>query len=140
MPDSNPPSSAGIEHSERAAERADDEGVECVQFHCETSTVAIGIDDHDVVVRVCGEIDVTSRELHNRVVDCVAGALKHGECTQVVVDMREVQFCDSTGIVLLLRLHRQAVDDGVALTLRQPSFAVRRLLKATGLRDLLEAT
>lgn len=49
---------------------------------------------------------------------------------QVVVDLAEVRFIDSSGIAVLVRAYECL---GAALTLRDPSLTVQRLLELTGL-------
>ncbi|MEU6122779.1 anti-sigma factor antagonist [Streptomyces sp. NPDC047123] len=52
------------------------------------------------------------------------------------LDVSEVEFCDCSGLNLLLRLHQQAVAQGKTITIAVSSPAVRRLLELTGTRGL----
>ena len=54
------------------------------------------------------------------------------------VDMSAVTFMDASGIGVLLAARQRAVDDGGSLTLRAPSWAVRRLTRVLGLDELLD--
>ena len=53
------------------------------------------------------------------------------------VDMSAVTFIDASGIGVLLAARRLAVDAGGSLTLRAPSWAVRRLTGVLGLDEVL---
>jgi anti-anti-sigma factor len=55
----------------------------------------------------------------------------------VVVDLRELEFIDSTGIGLLVKAHRQAHDSGREFGLVNGTAQVERLLKLTGLSERL---
>jgi len=54
----------------------------------------------------------------------------------VIVDLSEVNFMDSSGIALLLRLNRTADS----LLIRDPTPAVRLVIEATGLAEVLRMT
>ena len=54
---------------------------------------------------ICGEIDLyTAPRLHSE----LAGLLAEGMPTRVVIDMSGVEFCDSTGMNVLLSCLRRA--------------------------------
>ena len=74
------------------------------------------------------EIDVTNS-------DQVGAELMQaldGSAVMLVVDMTETVFCDSSGIQILLRAHRQATAAGTELRLATSNPAVRRVLELTG--------
>lgn len=50
---------------------------------------------------------------------------------RVVLDLREVEFMDSTGLRVLLGAQAESDMNGHQLTLRQPTPAVRRLMEIT---------
>jgi anti-sigma B factor antagonist len=49
----------------------------------------------------------------------------------VVLDMRGVEFMDSTGLRVLLRAQAESDLNGHTLTLRQPTPTVRRVMEIT---------
>jgi len=55
----------------------------------------------------------------------------------IVIDATELQFLDSSGISVLLRLRQRALEAGGSLRLRAASPAVRRVIEITGLVDVL---
>jgi anti-sigma B factor antagonist len=86
-------------------------------------------DDHTVVT-ICGEIDLyTAPRLHSE----LAGLLAEGMPPRVVIDMSGVEFCDSTGMNVLLSCLRRARERGGELEIAAPKPAVRKILQVTGL-------
>lgn len=56
---------------------------------------------------------------------------------QVVVELPDLDFIDSTGIALLLRAHRRAEEAGGRLDVVEPVGQVERVLRATGAVEIL---
>jgi anti-sigma B factor antagonist len=82
------------------------------------------------VVLVSGELDVAAApELKT----CLAG-LAHDD---VALDLAAVTFMDSSGISVLIAAHRQSADLGRRFTLRSLSPAVAKVLKITGVDEVL---
>lgn len=86
-----------------------------------------------VVMSVQGEIDLyTVPKLQRE----LAGALAAADPVRLVVDLSGVDFCDSTGVNVLLAAHRQAREKGGDLELAAPRPAVRKILQVTGLETV----
>jgi anti-sigma B factor antagonist len=86
--------------------------------------------DHAVVI-AAGEIDLyTAPRLHRELAAVIANSAPE---TRIVVDMSGVEFCDSTGMNVLLSCLRQARERGGELELAAPRPAVRKILQVTGL-------
>jgi len=86
-------------------------------------------DDHTIVT-VSGEIDLyTAPRLHSE----LAALLAEGMPARVVIDMSGVEFCDSTGMNVLLSCLRRARERGGELEIADPKPAVRKILQVTGL-------
>ena len=80
-----------------------------------------------------GEIDLyTAPRLHGELVAILSG----DEPVQVVVDMSGIEFCDSTGMNVLLAAHRRAREQGGDLELAAPRPAIRKVLQVTGLESV----
>jgi anti-sigma B factor antagonist len=78
--------------------------------------------------RVCGELDISGRE-------CVESALLAaiaGAGTDIVVDLGELTFCDSTGLSLFIIVSNQARARGSALSFANVPPLVRRLFTIAG--------
>ncbi|MFE7516002.1 STAS domain-containing protein [Streptomyces sp. NPDC057540] len=56
--------------------------------------------------------------------------------SNLVVDLRNSSFCDSTGLNVLLAVRLRALHRGVHLVLAAPSHQMIRLLEFTGSADL----
>ena len=97
--------------------------------HVELNVSSRSHDDHTVVI-VSGEIDLyTAPTLQGNLAAVLTGDLP----ARVVVDMSAVEFCDSTGMNVLLSSLRQARERGGQLELAAPRPAIRKVLQVTGL-------
>jgi len=86
-------------------------------------------DDHTIVT-ISGEIDLyTAPRLHSE----LGAVLVEGMPTRVVIDMSGVEFCDSTGMNVLLSCLRRVRERGGELEIASPKPAVRKILQVTGL-------
>ncbi len=85
------------------------------------------------IMSLGGEIDLyTAPRLHGELVAVLSGDMP----VQVVVDMSGVEFCDSTGMNVLLAAHRRAREQGGDLELAAPRPAVKKILQVTGLESV----
>jgi anti-sigma B factor antagonist len=86
--------------------------------------------DH-AIVTVMGEIDLyTAPRLHSELAAVIASAAPG---SQVALDMSGVDFCDSTGMNVLLSSLRASREKDVEFTLAAPRPAVKKILQVTGL-------
>lgn len=86
--------------------------------------------DH-VIVTAAGEIDLyTAPVLQADLAAIIADAVP---AARFVIDMSGVEFCDSTGMNVLLSGLRQVRERGGELELAAPRPAVRKILEVTGL-------
>ncbi len=84
-----------------------------------------------VSVTISGEIDIATSP-------AMGDALAAGRGpAHLEVNMSAVTFMDASGIGVLLAARQRAVDGGGSLTLRAPSWAVRRVTGILGLDELL---
>jgi len=82
---------------------------------------------------VAGEIDLyTAPRLHGELIT----ALADGGPARIVVDMSGVEFCDSTGMNVLLAAQRRARERGGDVQLAGPRPAIRKVLQVTGLETV----
>jgi anti-sigma B factor antagonist len=81
------------------------------------------------VVSVYGEVDLyTAPRLQTEL-----AALVRDGVSRLVVDLSGVEFCDSTGMNVLLSAMKRLRENGGSLELAAPRSAVRRILQVTGL-------
>ncbi|WP_067793939.1 STAS domain-containing protein [Actinomadura formosensis] len=85
-------------------------------------------DDRCTVVRVQGDIDVVARSHFEEALFEVVDMDE-----PVVVDMREVTFCDSTGLNALVAANRRAGERGGHIALVALPPRVQRVFRITGL-------
>jgi len=86
-------------------------------------------DDHTIVT-ICGEIDLyTAPRLHSELASLLAG----DSPARMTIDMSGVEFCDSTGMNVLLSCLRRVRERGGELEIAAPKPAVRKILQVTGL-------
>ena len=86
-----------------------------------------------VVVALPAEIDMANAE---RVGQQLASAFTPGVRT-VIADMTATRFCDSSGISVLVRAHKQAAANGTQLRLVVHSTVVLRSLRLVQMDSLL---
>ena len=86
-------------------------------------------EDGRVLVRLAGELDMSTVPiLEERLREALDGGGR-----QLVVDLRALDFMDSTGLTLLVRWSRGAEQDGYELALVRGEPRVHRLFELTGL-------
>ncbi|HVV37149.1 MAG TPA: STAS domain-containing protein [Acidimicrobiales bacterium] len=94
-------------------------------------SVTTATEGGQTVVGVSGEVDAASADtLRNAIFEVI-----DGDDPRVTVDMGEVSFMDSSGLRVLIAGYKAAEQAGGALTVRNPSDVVQRLLEITGQLD-----
>lgn len=80
-----------------------------------------------------GELDLrTSPELGQRLARVWAAGAE-----LVILDLRQIEFMDSTGLRVILSAHQRAQETGRRFALVRGTDQVERVLTLTGVRDLL---
>src|SRR4051812_12204369 len=86
-------------------------------------------------VVVTGEIDLASSTKLNReldaALDCVPAPVR------LRIDLGAVDYMDTTGVAILLKARRRALEQGCRFTVISASPALTRLFEITGLAGLL---
>lgn len=91
-----------------------------------------GEPENVAVVPLAGEIDLASApDAERRIAEA-----EKGEPSEIVLDLREVTFMDSSGLRILLAAHHRAGEQGREFALVSGP-AVERLLEMTGLTGRL---
>jgi stage II sporulation protein AA (anti-sigma F factor antagonist) len=85
-----------------------------------------------VVIRPVGEIDYSSIP---RLKDALASATRAG-ANDVIVDLSEVTFIDSSGLDILLHAHQRQRSSGGRLVLRAVNATIKRLLAITNVHTV----
>jgi anti-sigma B factor antagonist len=93
---------------------------------------AAGEDAGIPVARLTGEIDISNAESIGDALDAIVGP----DGRQLIVDLERLDFMDSAGIAMLLRIVAR-LD---AVELRNPSDVIRRIIECTGLSGIFRIT
>lgn len=90
--------------------------------------MAISVEDGEqgATVRVTGDLDLAAGDALEALVSPLIAADQ-----QVDIDLREVEFMDSSGLGALIELSQLAEGTGGTLVLREPSMAVLSVLDHT---------
>jgi anti-sigma B factor antagonist len=89
-----------------------------------------------VTVRLEGELDMLQApEVSDTLTELVDSGVK-----DILVDLTELRFLDSSGLSALLGAHQAAEAQGGRLVLQSPNERIVRLVTITGLGDVFEIT
>jgi anti-sigma B factor antagonist len=95
------------------------------------------VETHDgtqaVVIGVTGELDLASSPALEQELERGAAA----KAEVVIVDLRNLEFMDSTGLSVLVRAHQRATENGQRFGVVKGPQQVQRLLSLTGVADRL---
>jgi anti-sigma B factor antagonist len=101
-----------------------------VQSNC---NVEVREGDRVVVVNVSGELDLASSPALEQELE--RPAVASGEL--IIIDLRGLQFMDSTGLSVLVRAHQRAAQAGQRFAVVKGPQQVQRLLELTGVAERL---
>jgi anti-anti-sigma factor len=89
------------------------------------------------VVTLAGEIDMAATFRLEPELERVS---REGEVSALVIDLRGVEFMDSSALGLLLATQERLRAEGVGFQVANPSASARRLLELTGVANALTVT
>jgi len=90
-------------------------------------------DGRTAVIAVAGELDLASGPELEAELERISGP----ETQLLVVDLRRLEFMDSTGLSILVRAHQRLAEEGCEMGLVRGSSQVQRLLDLTGVAERL---
>jgi anti-sigma B factor antagonist len=99
----------------------------------EQLTIGLEPDPQGVRITLVGEVDLATVPELNRLLDQLA----EGEHSRLLIDLRGVEFMDSTGLGSIIRALHAADANGHRLAVRRGSPQVQRLFELTGIVDRL---
>jgi anti-sigma B factor antagonist len=85
------------------------------------------------VISVSGELDLASSPALEEELERAS----RSDASLVIVDLRNLEFMDSTGLSVLVRAHQRAAENSQRFGLAGGSQQVQRLLSLTGVADRL---
>ena len=83
------------------------------------------------IIAVSGELDLASSPALQEELDRVSAS----DAEMLIIDLRELDFMDSTGLSVLVRAHQRAEEQGRQLAVVKGPQQVQRLLSLTGVSD-----
>ena len=95
-------------------------------------SVEVGTRDGAPWLALRGELDLASSPTLERELEPLTAS-----APQTVLDLRELEFMDSTGLSVLVKAHQRAEEQGKRFGLVNGSQQVQRLLTLTGVADRL---
>ena len=94
------------------------------------AAIAAAVDETGLpVIRISGELDISNVEM----IEGQLAGLVDDASRPLTFDLSSLTFMDSSGLAMLLR----TADENGPILIRQPTGAVRRIIQATGLGDVL---
>lgn len=99
------------------------------------SNFSVDVEDgeHAIVIGVSGELDLASSpELEREFERGIAS-----DAELLIIDLRSLEFMDSTGLSVLVRAHQKATQNGKRLAVVKGPPQVQRLLSLTGVAERL---
>jgi len=97
--------------------------------------IAISVGEEGPIVHLTGELDPHTAPL---LADAVTPYHRDAETRQVVLDLEQLRFIDSSGLRVIIATEQALRERGARLVLRSPSEATRRLLEITDLLGRLD--
>ena len=89
-----------------------------------------------LVCRLAGELDLSSADQVRRAVD---GAMARHGVSDLVLDLSEVSFLDSSGVGVILGRYRRTRESGGRMVLVAPPERLRPVLELAGILQLVPA-
>jgi anti-anti-sigma factor len=90
-------------------------------------------DEHrTVLMALSGELDLAASPLFEEELDRIRDGVD-----LVILDLRELDFMDSTGLTAVIKAHQRCHDSGQRLVLIRGPQQVQRLLTLTGVKERL---
>ncbi len=85
-------------------------------------------------VLLCGELDEHTSSYTREEMDKAFGS---GIFKQIIIDLSELDFMDSTGIGVLIGRYKKMKDRHIPIYICNPSSHAEKIFKMTGLYDLM---
>ena len=95
--------------------------------------VSVRTEGRATIVAVSGELDLASSPELQEQLDQVW----ESDPEQLVIDLRQLEFMDSTGLSIIVGAHQRLAEKGRSLSLVKGSAQVQRLLDLTGVAERL---
>lgn len=91
--------------------------------------------DGVLTVSLNGELDHHGAAAARREIDAI---IEGTSPKRVVLGLDKINFCDSSGLGLIMGRYKKALSVGAVLTIADPSAAVERIIKLAGLTEIIK--
>ncbi len=92
------------------------------------------MDNKDNRLYLKGEIDIfNSREIREEIMD-----FYFKRCDDIVLDFKDVDFIDSTGLGILIAVRKEAENDGNKVTIENVNSKIKKIFVITELDQVFE--
>jgi len=85
------------------------------------------------IIAVSGELDLASSPAFQEQLERISGP----ETELLVIDLRELDFMDSTGLSIIVGAHQRLTEQGCSVSIVRGAQQVERLLDLTGVAERL---
>ena len=85
-------------------------------------------------VVICGELDEHSAHYTRTKLDEI---FEGNNFKQIIIDLSELDFMDSTGIGVLIGRYKKMKDKGISIFICNPSSHAEKIFKMTGLYEIM---
>jgi anti-sigma B factor antagonist len=112
--------------------------VECSEPGASPDILAIGTsrDRDQFIIELAGELDLSGEA---RVAEVFAGAFDT-DARSIVLDLRSLEFLDSTGVHAILKAQRQATEENRGFVVVRGPRQVQRIFEISGIAEKLAFT
>lgn len=90
--------------------------------------------DGTLYIVLAGELDEHTANYVREQIDGLIGAKR---VRQVIIDLSELEFMDSTGVGVMIGRYKKFKEKGVPVFISNPSSHAERIFKMTGLYDIM---
>lgn len=97
-------------------------------------TIKSKVYNNTLYVLLCGELDEHSAT-HTKIE--LDQAFSGGNFNQVIIDLSELEFMDSTGIGVLIGRYKKMKDKNIPIYICNPSTHAEKIFKMTGLYEIM---
>lgn len=90
--------------------------------------------NNTLYIMLCGELDECSASYTRTIMDDL---MDSNICNQVIIDLSELEFMDSTGIGVLIGRYKKLKNKNIPIYICNPSNHVEKIFKMSGLYEIM---
>ena len=90
--------------------------------------------NNTLYIMLCGELDECSASYTRTILDDL---MQDNKCNQVIIDLSELDFMDSTGIGVLIGRYKKLKSRNIPIYICNPSNHVEKIFMMSGLYEIM---